>query len=93
MYVSVVPAGERAALTGRYVLGYNLAGLSCGTGCTGLFSGQARSSFDDTFFAESLAYQHSRIAHEAAHAYGFLYISSIIQCRIIRVIAACIEQS
>jgi hypothetical protein len=74
MYLSVVPAGERAALAGRYVLGYNLAGLACGTGCTGLFGGQARSSFDGTFFTSSLAYQRNTLAHEAAHAYGFLFI-------------------
>ncbi len=52
-----------------------MAGLSCGTGCTGLFDGEARSSFDSTFFSESVAYQRNRIAHEAAHAYGFLFIS------------------
>ena len=76
MYVAVVPAGQRAALAGRYVLGYNLPGLGCGTGCTGLFNGQARSSFNDTFFAESLAYQRNTLAHEAAHAYGYLYFTS-----------------
>jgi hypothetical protein len=76
MYLSVVPAGQRAAVAGHYVLGYNLPGLSCGTGCTGLFNGQARSSFNNTFFAETLPYQRNTIAHEAAHAYGFLYIDS-----------------
>ena len=76
MYLAVVPAGQRAALAGRYALGYNLPGLGCGTGCTGLFSGQARSSFNDTFFAESLAYQRNTLAHEAAHAYGYLYFTS-----------------
>jgi hypothetical protein len=76
MYLAVVPAGQRAALAGHYVLGYNLPGLGCATGCTGLFDGQARSSFNDTFFAESLAYQRNTLAHEAAHAYGFLYFSS-----------------
>jgi hypothetical protein len=75
MYLSVVPAGERAALAGRYVLGYNLPGLACGTGCSGLFGGQARSSFDNTFFNVSLAYQRNTLAHEAAHAYGFLFFS------------------
>ena len=76
MYLSVVPAGERAALDGRYVFGYNLPGLSCGTGCTNLFGGQARSSFDATFFGESLPYQRNTLAHEAAHAYGFLYFAN-----------------
>jgi hypothetical protein len=76
MYLSVVPAGERAALAGRYVLGYNLPGLACGTGCSGLFGGQARSSFDNTFFNQSLAYQRNTLAHEAAHAYGFLFFSN-----------------
>jgi hypothetical protein len=74
MYLAVVPAGERAALAGHYTLGYNLAGLSCGTGCTGASGGQARSSFNATFFAESPAYERNMLAHEAAHAYGFLYI-------------------
>lgn len=72
MYAAVVPARQRAALAGRYQLGYNLAGLACGTGCTGLFNGQARTSFDATFFAESRTYQRNRVAYEAAHAYGFL---------------------
>jgi hypothetical protein len=76
MYLTVVPASQRAALAGRYVLGYDLAGLSCGTGCTGLFDGQARSSFNDVFFSESLAYQRNTLAHEAAHAYGFLFIDN-----------------
>jgi hypothetical protein len=76
MYLTVVPAGQRAALAGRYVLGYDLAGLSCGTGCTGLFDGQARSSFNDVFFGESLADQRNTLAHEAAHAYGFLFIDN-----------------
>jgi hypothetical protein len=76
MYLSVVPAGERAALAGRYVLGYNLPGLACGAGCTGLFGGQARSSFNSTFFSYSVAYQRNTVAHEAAHAYGFLFISN-----------------
>jgi hypothetical protein len=74
MYLAVVPAGERAALAGHYTLGYNLAGLSCGTGCSGASGGQARSSFNATFFTESLAYQRNILAHEAAHAFGFLYI-------------------
>jgi hypothetical protein len=72
MYLSVVPAAERAAMAGRYVLGYNLPALSCGTGCTGMFGAQARSSFDDAFFTQSPSYQRNTIAHEAAHAYGFL---------------------
>jgi hypothetical protein len=76
MYASVVPSRERAALAGRYVLGYNLPGLACGSGCTGLFSGQARSSFNSVFFSYSLAYQRNTLAHEAAHAYGFLFIRS-----------------
>jgi hypothetical protein len=76
MYVSVVPARQRAALAGRYVLGYNLPGIDCGTGCTGLFGGQARSSFNVTFFAEPLAYQRNTVAHEAAHAYGFLFVGA-----------------
>jgi hypothetical protein len=74
MYVSVVPAAERAALDGRYVFGYDLPGLACGTGCSGLFGGQARSSFDASFFALSTGYQRNTLAHEAAHAYGFLYL-------------------
>jgi hypothetical protein len=76
MYTEVVPARQRAALAGRYILGYNLAGLGCGTGCSGLFEGQARSSFNDSFFDESLAYQRNTVAHEAAHAYGYLYITN-----------------
>lgn len=76
MYLTVVPAGQRAALAGRYVLGYDLAGLGCGTGCTGLFEGQARSSFNALFFGESLPYQRNTVAHEAAHAYGFLFIGN-----------------
>jgi hypothetical protein len=72
MYLSVIPAGERAALDGRYVFGHDLPGLSCGTGCTNLFGNQARSSFDAAFFAESLPYQRNTLAHEVAHAYGFL---------------------
>jgi hypothetical protein len=76
MYLAVVPADERTALAGKYVLGYNLAGLSCGTGCTGASGGQARSSFNATFFNESLAYQRNTLAHEAAHAYGFLYFDN-----------------
>jgi hypothetical protein len=75
MYRSVVPARQRAALAGRYVLGYDLPGLGCGTGCTGLFDGQARSSFNAAFIAQSVSLQRNTIAHEAAHAYGFLYIS------------------
>ncbi len=75
MYLSVVPASERAALAGRYVLGYNLPGLSCGDGCTGLFDGQVRSSFDAAFFTEPTIYQRNTVAHEAAHAYGFLYFA------------------
>jgi hypothetical protein len=73
MYASVVPAGQRAAMAGRYTLGYNLPGLSCGTGCSGLFNGQARSSFNNAFFAQSITYQRNTLAHEAAHAYGFLF--------------------
>lgn len=72
MYVAVVPARQRAALAGRYVLGYDLPGMTCGTGCTGVFSGQARSSFDAEFFTEAAPYQRNILAHEAAHAYGFL---------------------
>jgi hypothetical protein len=75
LYMSVVPGAERAALAaGHYLLGYDLVGLSCGTGCTGVIDGQVRSSFNATFFAESAAYQRNTIAHEAAHAFGFLYI-------------------
>jgi hypothetical protein len=76
MYLAVVPAGERAALAGRYTLGYDLPGLDCGTGCTAVVDGQVRSSFNDTFFGESSAYQRNTLAHEAAHAYGFLYITA-----------------
>jgi hypothetical protein len=76
MYQSLVPATERAALAGHYVLGYNLPGLGCGTGCTGIFSGEARSSFNDSFFAQSLTYQRNLLAHEAAHAYGYLFITN-----------------
>ncbi len=76
MYEAVVPAGERAALAGRYVVGYDLPGLSCGTGCTGMFGAQARSSFNAAFFAQSKAYQRNTIAHEAAHAYGFLVFAN-----------------
>jgi hypothetical protein len=76
MYEAVVPAGERAALAGRYVVGYDLPSLSCGTGCTGMFGAQARSSFDAAFFAQSKAYQRNTIAHEAAHAYGFLVFAN-----------------
>lgn len=72
MYLAVVPARQRAAMAGRYVVGYNLPALSCGTGCTGMFGTEARSSFNATFFAQSKAYQRNTIAHEAAHAYGFL---------------------
>jgi hypothetical protein len=75
MYVAVVPARERAALSGRYVLGYNLTGLACGTGCSGLFDGQVRSSFNSVFFSQPLAYQRNTLTHEAAHAYGFLYLA------------------
>lgn len=74
MYIAVVPAGERAALAGHYTLGYDLPGLSCGTGCTGASGGQARSSFNAAFFNQSVAYQRNILAHEAAHAYGCLYI-------------------
>jgi hypothetical protein len=76
MYLAVVPARQRAMLAGRYVLGYNLPGVGCGTGCTGLFNGQARSSFNATFFSESIAYQRNTLAHEAAHAYGFLMLTN-----------------
>ncbi len=75
MYVAVVPAAERSAMAGDYVLGYNLAGLNCGTGCTGISNGQARSSFNDAFFSSSLAYQRNTLAHEAAHAYGYLHFN------------------
>jgi hypothetical protein len=73
MYLSVVPAGERAALASKYALGYNIPGISCGTGCTDFTNGSVRSSFNATFFSESVTIQRNRIAHEAAHAYGFLY--------------------
>jgi hypothetical protein len=76
LYVSVVPAAERAALAGRYVIGYNLPGLNCGNGCTGLFSGQARSSFNAAFFTLGTSYQRNILAHEAAHAFGFLFIAN-----------------
>ena len=75
MYVAVVPAAERSSMAGDYVLGYNLAGLNCGTGCTGISNGQARSSFNDAFFSSSLAYQRNTLAHEAAHAYGYLHFN------------------
>ncbi len=74
MYRSVVPAAERKALVGHYTIGYNVPGLSCGTGCTDRVGNRARSSFDSTFFTMSTAYQRNTLAHEAAHAYGFLYI-------------------
>jgi hypothetical protein len=74
MYLAVVPAAERAALAGRYTFGYDVPGVSCGTGCTNMFNGQPRSSYDATFFAESASYERNTVAHEAAHAYGFLYI-------------------
>jgi hypothetical protein len=73
MYVSVIPAGERAALAGHYAVGYNIPGINCGTGCTSYTNGSATSSFNATFFRESVTYQRNRIAHEAAHAYGFLH--------------------
>jgi hypothetical protein len=72
MYLAVVPARQRAAMAGRYALGYNLPGLSCGTGCTGMFGAEARSSFSAAFFTQSNSYQRNILAHEAAHAYGFL---------------------
>jgi hypothetical protein len=75
MYLSVVPARQRAVLAGRYVLGYALPGMACGTGCSGLFNGQARSSFSAAFFTQPVAYQRNILAHEAAHAYGFLFIA------------------
>jgi hypothetical protein len=74
MYLAVVPKQERAKLAGHYLLGYNLPGLSCGTGCSGRFGDQARSSFDAVFFGRPVSYQRNILAHEAAHAYGFLYI-------------------
>jgi hypothetical protein len=76
LYNSVVPAGERAALAGHYLLGYKLPGINCGTGCTSYSNGAVRSSFNATFFRESVTYQRNRIAHEAAHAYGFTHISN-----------------
>jgi len=76
LYSSVIPAGERAALAGHYVLGYQLPGINCGTGCTSFSNGSARSSFNATFFRESVTYQRNRIAHEAAHAYGFLHFTN-----------------
>jgi hypothetical protein len=75
MYLSVVPAGERAALAGEYALGYNIPGINCGTGCTDYSNNTARSSFNATFFSESVTIQRNRIAHEAAHAYGFLHFN------------------
>jgi hypothetical protein len=75
MYRSVVPARERAALAGHYTIGYNLSGLSCGTGCSGVTNGQARSSFDAAFFGQSKASQRNILAHEAAHGYGFLHFA------------------
>jgi hypothetical protein len=74
MYLSVVPAGERAALDRHYVFGVNLPGLVCGSGCSGMFGAQARPSFDGYFFAMSISYQRNTLAHEAAHAYGLLYL-------------------
>ena len=76
MYLSVVPARQRAALAHHYVLGTNLRGLSCGTGCTGVTAGQVRTSFAARFFAQPRAYQRNILAHEAAHAYGFLHIDN-----------------
>ncbi len=63
-------------MAGHYVIGYNTPGMACGTGCSGLFSGEARSSFSPTFFTVSTVYQRNLIAHEAAHAYGFLFLSA-----------------
>ena len=76
MYRAVVPARQRAVLAGHYTLGYNLSGLSCGTGCTGSANGVVRSSFNAVFFGQPVAYQRNILAHEAAHAYGFLRIAN-----------------
>ncbi len=75
LYNSTVPAWERAALAGHYTLAYNDPRVRCGTGCTGFVSaGQVESSFLPSFFRLSTRNQRDGIAHEAAHAYGFLYL-------------------
>jgi hypothetical protein len=75
MYRAVVPARQRAALAGRYTLGYNLPGLSCGTGCTNIYGSTVRTSFDSAFFSQPTRYQRNILAHEAAHAYGYLHFA------------------
>lgn len=74
IYDHVVPARERAVLANRYTIGYSIPGISCGTGCTRYVpsANHVWSSFNATFFRESPARQRNTVAHEAAHAYGFL---------------------
>ncbi len=75
LYDTAVPAWERAALRGHYVITYADPHLACGTGCTALVSpGHVESSFSAALFSSSSRTQRDGIVHEAAHAYGFLYL-------------------
>ena len=93
MYVQVVPSSERASLAGRYTLGYDLPGLDCGTGCTGVTNGRARSSFDAAFFLEPLPYQRSSLAHEAAHAFGSCTWPTTRPPRVNEIVGVCTQQA
>jgi hypothetical protein len=77
LYDRYVVKGERAQLANHYRVQYNTFRCSGGNdaGCTwNKGGGQVVTSFQPVFFTYTAAAQRNIVAHEAAHAFGFLHI-------------------
>jgi hypothetical protein len=77
LYDTYVVKDERAHLANHYRVQYNTFRCNGGNdaGCTwNKGGGQVVTSFQPVFFTYTAAAQRNIVAHEAAHAFGFLHI-------------------
>jgi hypothetical protein len=79
LYDTYVVKGERAQLASHYRVQYNAFRCNGGNdaGCTwNKGGGQVVTSFQPVFFTYTAPAQRNIVAHEAAHAFGFLHIAN-----------------